>query len=436
MSFSATPRNQVSINVFGTTAPTTIPASLAGSLIVVQAQVQLASGNSASVTDNMGNQYSMVPLANPGVSQRHVETWYCLSAVAGVTTVTLNTGSGTSVNVAGSVTEWAGGATALRSQASLNNTSSTTPAAATATPAVGDLVIGQLAYQASVASTQQEHLADAAYTALTRVMRGTTNMWAGAYKIATAATATGPSWTMDAAIGTGELTAVFTQAPPAPTAAFTSSSAGLAASFDASGSTANGGATISSYAWTFGDSNTGAGVSPSHTYAQAGTYTVALTVTDSLGQTGTVSHTVTVTAPTATVTPVLVVSSTGWTVNGASGNSVTAISDTDQSTYVVSPASPSGSIFRVRLGALITPAAGTDMTVPVEADMTGATAGTVSAKLYEGSTVRAVAAAQNLASAASGSNTTVLLTFTFPAASIANVTNWNALEVEFSTSAS
>lgn len=434
MSFSV-PRNQVSVNVFGTTAPVTIPATLDGSLIVMQVQVQLASGTSASVTDNMGNTYSMVPIANPGVSQRHVETWYCLSAVAGVTTVTLNTGSGTSVNVAGGLSEWAGGATAARASASLNNPSSLSPAAAAATPAIGDLVIGQIAYQASVASTQQEHLADGTYTALPRVTRGTTNMWAGAYKVATAATPTGPSWTMDAAVGTGELTAVFTQAAGAPTAAFTSSSAGLVTSFDGSGSTANGGATIAAYAWTYGDGTTGSGVTPSHTYAQAGTYSVQLTVTDSVGQTGTTSHSVTVTAPGAQAVPVALVAAAGWTVVGASGSAVTAVSDNDQATYVVSPATPTtSSVFRVRLGALITPAAGTDMTVTVEADVVGGT-GTLAAKLYEGATVRALAAAQGLAVGTAGTSLTTTLSFTFPAASIANVTNWNSLEVEVAPSA-
>lgn len=88
-------------------------------------------------------------------------------------------------------------------------------------------------------------------------------------------------------------------APPsnvAPTAAFTSSAAGLAATFDGSGSSDSDG-TIASYAWNFGDGSTGIGATPSHSYGATGTYTVALTVTDNGGATGTVTHTVTVTAP-------------------------------------------------------------------------------------------------------------------------------------------
>jgi PKD repeat protein len=81
-----------------------------------------------------------------------------------------------------------------------------------------------------------------------------------------------------------------------PTAAFTSSCTDLSCTFDASGSSDDHG--IASYGWTFGDTLTGAGETPSHTYAGDGTYPVTLTVTDTAGQTSSVSHDVTVTAPT------------------------------------------------------------------------------------------------------------------------------------------
>ncbi|THG30789.1 PKD domain-containing protein [Naasia lichenicola] len=94
-----------------------------------------------------------------------------------------------------------------------------------------------------------------------------------------------------------------------PTAAFTSASTGLAATFDSSTSVDSDGS-IASYAWTFGDptsaSNSSMVAAPSHTFTGAGTYTVTLTVTDDQGATSTVSHPVTVApanqAPTASFT--------------------------------------------------------------------------------------------------------------------------------------
>ncbi len=81
-----------------------------------------------------------------------------------------------------------------------------------------------------------------------------------------------------------------------PTAAFTYSATNLLVNFDGSGSSDSDG-TIASYAWTFGDTNTGTGVTTSHTYASAGTYTVQLTVTDNGGATNYIDHQVTVTSP-------------------------------------------------------------------------------------------------------------------------------------------
>jgi PKD repeat protein len=83
----------------------------------------------------------------------------------------------------------------------------------------------------------------------------------------------------------------------APTAAFSSTSADLTASFDGSGSQDSDG-TIASYSWNFGDSTAaGSGANPSHLYAAAGTYPVTLTVTDDDGATGAATREVTVTAP-------------------------------------------------------------------------------------------------------------------------------------------
>ncbi|MBG0737867.1 PKD domain-containing protein [Paeniglutamicibacter antarcticus] len=82
--------------------------------------------------------------------------------------------------------------------------------------------------------------------------------------------------------------------PVLPVASFTTTSNALSASYNASGSTGAGG--VAEYSWTFGDGSSGTGVSPSHTYAAAGTYSVTLTVTDSHGATASKTGSVTVAA--------------------------------------------------------------------------------------------------------------------------------------------
>lgn len=88
----------------------------------------------------------------------------------------------------------------------------------------------------------------------------------------------------------------------APVARFTSSCPALTCSFDASTSTdANAGDTLS-YSWSWGDGTPdGTGLTPTHTYASAGSRNVVLTVSD--GQaTGTVTQQVTAKAPVSTGT--------------------------------------------------------------------------------------------------------------------------------------
>jgi PKD repeat protein len=86
-----------------------------------------------------------------------------------------------------------------------------------------------------------------------------------------------------------------------PTARFSAPIAtpGQPVSFSGSTSTDPDGS-ITADEWNFGDGSTGAGSSPSHTYAALGTYTATLVVEDSSGQVAVVSHPVVVDeAPTA-----------------------------------------------------------------------------------------------------------------------------------------
>ena len=85
-------------------------------------------------------------------------------------------------------------------------------------------------------------------------------------------------------------------APPHanPTAAFGTQIDGLSVDFDGTTSTATDGATIASYAWSFGDGDTSTQSAPTHLYDAAGTYDVTLTVVDSLGASDSVTQPVTV----------------------------------------------------------------------------------------------------------------------------------------------
>jgi len=107
----------------------------------------------------------------------------------------------------------------------------------------------------------------------------------------------------DVAIYTGVLSAATVQqhyaagSGTAPTAAFTSAAHDMTVDFDAGGSTASSGRTITSYAWQFGDGAIGTGQTTNHTYASGGTYPVTLTVTDSANATASVTNQVTVQQP-------------------------------------------------------------------------------------------------------------------------------------------
>ena len=93
------------------------------------------------------------------------------------------------------------------------------------------------------------------------------------------------------------------QVGSSPTATFTlpggAAPVGVPVSFNAAGSSdSNGGGSIGSYAWDFGDGKSGSGTTPSHAYAKPGTYTVSLTVTDNYGLTSqSISHQIKVLTP-------------------------------------------------------------------------------------------------------------------------------------------
>jgi PKD repeat protein len=74
------------------------------------------------------------------------------------------------------------------------------------------------------------------------------------------------------------------------------STAGTAITLNGTASTDPQGQSLT-YAWNFGDSSTGTGATPTHTYAATGTYSVSLTVTDTAGLTGTAASKATITAP-------------------------------------------------------------------------------------------------------------------------------------------
>lgn len=138
-----------------------------------------------------------------------------------------------------------------------------------------------------------------------------------------------------------------------PTAAFSSSSNGLALTANGAESSDPDGE-ITSYAWSFGDGGTAGGVTTSHTYAAAGTYSVKLTVTDTAGATASVTKSVTLTTAAG---PLATDSFSRTTTNGW-GSADTGGAWTASST--ISNYAVSGGVGTVRMGA---PGSGPGMTL-------------------------------------------------------------------------
>ncbi len=102
-----------------------------------------------------------------------------------------------------------------------------------------------------------------------------------------------------ALFGTFTYDATIPNTPPAADAGgLYAGDEGSAVAFDGSGSSDPDGDALT-FAWDFGDQDTGTGPTPSHTYADNGSYTVSLTVTDPSGA----SHTDQTTATIANVAP-------------------------------------------------------------------------------------------------------------------------------------
>jgi PKD repeat protein len=419
-------RNEGTINGFGTAVSGTITSTLSGSTIVVSIISQLASGNSSSVTDNIGNTYTL-QTSNTAATQRHTEQWTCINATAGVTSVTIN--NGTSANVVGSIVEVAvsGGAVTVRQATSSANSSSGSPAAAAVSANTNDIVIGCLGYQAATASTRQDTLADGTYTALTSLIRGTTTMWASAYKVVSSNVTTGPTWTMSPAVSTGESTISLTQATTAPTAAFSSTVYGHTAVFSSAGSTGNGGATITGYSWTFGDGGTSTAANPTYRYTNAGTNTVS--------------------PIDGTTNPYLSsITATGWTPSTSTALAV--VSDNTATTFIASSGNPTSLELDGVFAPLAPPASGQPFVVTLVVDRLTSTSGTVNAQIFDfdGTTQRSALSGITIQdmSASGGSGTTAsgtvagLVQLVFPWSDVQNVTasGWDKLTLKMQFTAS
>jgi PKD repeat protein len=154
----------------------------------------------------------------------------------------------------------------------------------------------------------------------------------------------------------------------------TSVTTGTPVAFSGTSSTAPGGSTITSYAWSFGDGATATGATASHAFAVSGSYLVTLTVTDSAGHQGTATQTVTVTD--AAVNPPTGGGSSGATAgsSGGTAGSSGAIPTMPPAVTTTGPASGSATatVISVAYGGAIAQRK-TTLTVPLRCASTAGT---------------------------------------------------------------
>lgn len=210
-----------------------------------------------------------------------------------------------------------------------------------------------------------------------------------------------------------------------PTAAFTDTAIGTSLVADGTSSTAAGTATISSYAWTFGDGvGTSTSSTPTYTYAAAGTYTVGLTVTDSNGLTNSVNHSVVITQPGTNVGVASVPLFTGWTPS--SGTALGVLTDSDATTFLTSSTNPSSLELDVDPSPITPPPSGFPFVAAILADYLAGSSGSVTVELYEGGTLRSTVSGIVLTLGSGGTvSTYVMAIFPWSDISVIAAVSWN-----------
>lgn len=171
--------------------------------------------------------------------------------------------------------------------------------------------------------------------------------------------------------------------PPSlpPLASFSTAIAGHTLKVDGSSSSGQGGATITGYAWTFGDGGTASGSTATYRYPTAGTYTVTLTVTDSNSLTGSTTHSVSPVDGGLSAYFVSLSATTGQTPT--SGSVLSVISDTDPTTFTASSGSPTALPITGILGALQPPASGQPFVVTLVIDRVSSASGSLAAQVFD-----------------------------------------------------